>query len=311
MIRSAARIPNQLALQSSRICLRKVIEPTSLSVFSKLNNFSSLRSQHSPLSISHYATSAFANAKPLNHSVPASTSAQSISQTQGERNNSKENQSENEGEESDPDEPPKKATIRERLRFLTRRYGWWALGVYLLASTVDFSLVFLAIHLLGADHIRELEDGVRKYFGMGKREMEDHEVAAWPVPASVVVGGAEEDGSQKNNEKVAGKAVERVQKQKDVSISSSSNDQNDAKKGKRKGDGKDSSTLWTEAVLAYTIHKTLLLPFRVGITAAVTPTFVKYMVRLGWAKNNAAVQQAAQKAKMAKEAAKKAVKKAE
>lgn len=185
-----------------------------------------------------------------------------------------------------------------------------ALGVYLLASSVDFSLVFLAIHLLGADHIRELEDGVRNYFGMGKREMEDHEVAAWPVPASVVVGGAEEDGSQKNNEKVAGKAVERVQKQRDVSLSTTSEGQKDVKKAK-KGDGKDSSTLWTEAVLAYTIHKTLLLPFRVGITAAVTPTFVKYMVRLGWAKNNAAVQQAAHKAKMAKEAAKKAVKKAD
>ncbi|PWN36778.1 uncharacterized protein FA14DRAFT_118180 [Meira miltonrushii] len=255
MIRSAARIPHQLALHSSRIALRKSIEPTSLSVLSRFNTLSSLRSQSAPLSIAHYATSAFANAKPLNHSDSTSTSAQAVSQPQskGQQNNSNESKSENEGEQPDPDEPPKKATIRERLRFLTRRYGWWALGVYLLASTVDFSLVFLAIHLLGADHIRELEDGVRKYFGMGKREMEDHE----------------------------------------------------------KGDGKDSSTLWTEAVLAYTIHKTLLLPFRVGITAAVTPTFVKYMVRLGWAKNNAAVQQAAQKAKMAKEAAKKAVKKAD
>lgn len=311
MIRSAARISHQVALQPSRIALRKTIEPTSLSVLSRVNTLSSLRSQSTPLSIAHYATSAFANAKPLNHSDSTSTSAaQAVSQPQskGQQNNKNENKSEDEGEQPDPDEPPKKASIRERLRFLTRRYGWWALGVYLLASSVDFSLVFLAIHLLGADHIRELENGVRKYFGMGKREMEDHEVAAWPVPASVVVGGAEEDGSQKNNEKVAGKAVERVQKQTDVSVSPSS-DQTDTKK--RKKNGNDSSTLWTEAVLAYTIHKTLLLPFRVGITAAVTPTFVKYMVRLGWAKNNAAVQQATQKAKMAKEAAKKAVQKAD
>ena len=31
---------------------------------------------------------------------------------------------------------------------------------------------------------------------------------------------------------------------------------------------------------------TLLLPFRVMLTAAVTPSFVKQMVRLGWAKPN-------------------------
>lgn len=35
-----------------------------------------------------------------------------------------------------------------------------------------------------------------------------------------------------------------------------------------------SGTLWAEAVLAYTIHKTLLLPFRVMGTGAVTPSFV-------------------------------------
>lgn len=136
--------------------------------------------------------------------------------------------------EPDPDAPPPKATLRERLRFLTRRYGWWALGVYLLASTVDFSLTFLAIHLLGADHIRSLESSLRTKLGLEQR-------AEHP----------------------------------------SSSDPTDGKKG-----GSGSGTLWTEAVLAYTIHKTLLLPVRVAFTAAVTPSFVKWLVKMGWAKAN-------------------------
>jgi hypothetical protein len=199
--------------------------------------------------------------------------------------------------ESDPDEPPKKATIRERLRFLSRRYGWWALGVYLLASLVDFSLTFLAIHMLGADHIRELEDQVRKYIGMGKRELEDHEVAAWPVPAAVIGSSKQgEDSQLDNNAEVARKAAQRVKKQEDIGISTGGKSTSSS--------SSSSSTLWTEALLAYTIHKTLLLPFRVGVTAAITPSFVKYMVRLGWAKNNDAVQKAAHKVKMARDAAK-------
>lgn len=198
--------------------------------------------------------------------------------------------------EGDPDEPPKKATIRERLRFLSRRYGWWALGVYLLASLADFSLTFLAIHMLGADHIRDLEDRVRRYIGMGKRELEDHEVAAWPVP--IAVGGASQGGDSTvaNNSEAARVAAQRVKKQEDVGSSAAGKSSTSS--------SSSSSTLWTEALLAYTIHKTLLLPFRVGVTAAITPSFVKYMVRLGWAKNNDAVQQAAHKVKMARDAAK-------
>ncbi|PWN88684.1 hypothetical protein FA10DRAFT_223224, partial [Acaromyces ingoldii] len=121
---------------------------------------------------------------------------------------------------------PPNSGIRARLRFLMRRYGWWALAVYMLASVFDFSLAFASIHLLGADHIRELEEKVREKVGMGKREMEDEEAAKM---------------------------------------------------------GAGSGTLWTEAVLAYTIHKTLLMPLRLGITAAFTPRFVKWMVKMGWA----------------------------
>ncbi|KDR75419.1 hypothetical protein GALMADRAFT_98890 [Galerina marginata CBS 339.88] len=40
--------------------------------------------------------------------------------------------------------------------------------------------------------------------------------------------------------------------------------------------------LYAMLVLAYTIHKTLFLPVRVGVTAAVTPRLVGWLTRRGW-----------------------------
>nr|CDI53761.1 conserved hypothetical protein [Melanopsichium pennsylvanicum 4] len=129
-------------------------------------------------------------------------------------------------------------------------------GVYLAASTVDFSLIFLAIHLVGADHIRSLEAQLRKSIGLEARHDEP----------------AKEEESRSHTKKSA------------------------------VGGGSSSSTIWTEAVLAYTIHKTLLLPVRVAFTAAVTPSFVKWLVKMGWAKANHQV-----KANMGRKAADKAI----
>jgi hypothetical protein len=41
--------------------------------------------------------------------------------------------------------------------------------------------------------------------------------------------------------------------------------------------------LYAMIVLAYTIHKTLLFPVRVGFTAALTPKFVAWLGHRGWA----------------------------
>lgn len=40
--------------------------------------------------------------------------------------------------------------------------------------------------------------------------------------------------------------------------------------------------LYATIVLAYTIHKTLFLPVRVGLTAALTPKLVGWLGRKGW-----------------------------
>ncbi|KAG8953525.1 hypothetical protein FRC04_002367 [Tulasnella sp. 424] len=41
--------------------------------------------------------------------------------------------------------------------------------------------------------------------------------------------------------------------------------------------------LYAMIVLAYTVHKTLFLPFRVGLTAAFTPKIVNWLASRGWA----------------------------
>ncbi|KIY50179.1 hypothetical protein FISHEDRAFT_7236, partial [Fistulina hepatica ATCC 64428] len=42
-------------------------------------------------------------------------------------------------------------------------------------------------------------------------------------------------------------------------------------------------SLYATIVLAYTIHKTLFLPVRVGLTAALTPPLVRWLRMRGWA----------------------------
>ncbi|TFK75292.1 hypothetical protein BDN72DRAFT_509502 [Pluteus cervinus] len=51
--------------------------------------------------------------------------------------------------------------------------------------------------------------------------------------------------------------------------------------------------LYAMLVLAYTIHKTLFLPVRVGLTAALTPRIVSWLSRRGWA-GSAGTRRAAQ-----------------
>lgn len=54
-----------------------------------------------------------------------------------------------------------------------------------------------------------------------------------------------------------------------------------------------SEGIWAMVVLAYTIHKTVFLPVRVGVTAAVTPRIVSWLRTRGWA-GSAGTKRAAQ-----------------
>lgn len=48
-------------------------------------------------------------------------------------------------------------SLSERLRKLSREYGWAALGVYLTLSALDFPICFAAVQLLGVERIGHFE----------------------------------------------------------------------------------------------------------------------------------------------------------
>ncbi|EIN11372.1 hypothetical protein PUNSTDRAFT_50389 [Punctularia strigosozonata HHB-11173 SS5] len=143
--------------------------------------------------------------------------------------------------ESYPRDLPSDASLGQRLKHLIKAYGWYALGVYIAASTVDFGLTFAAINFLGAEKVSQWAAAAKAY-----------------IKSLLPASSSEEEEAHEAADAAA---------------------QTEAKKSA--GTGKEG--LWAMIVLAYTIHKTVLLPFRVGVTAAVTPKFVGWLAKRGWA----------------------------
>ena len=137
---------------------------------------------------------------------------------------------------SDPQNSlPPNTSLSQRLKHLIKSYGWYALGVYIILSALDFGVAFLGVNLLGAEYVSQVAATVK---GMVADAL--HSRPAEP--------GRDE--------------IESI---------------HDAQtKGGQEG-------LYAMLVLAYTIHKTLFLPVRVGLTAAFTPRLVAWLGKRGWA----------------------------
>lgn len=60
--------------------------------------------------------------------------------------------------------PEPAPSLSQRLKQLSKEYGWTALGVYLGLSLLDFPVCFLAVRLLGTDRIGHYEDVVKQAF---------------------------------------------------------------------------------------------------------------------------------------------------
>ncbi|KAH0827779.1 hypothetical protein J3R83DRAFT_3397 [Lanmaoa asiatica] len=128
---------------------------------------------------------------------------------------------------------PPDATLSQRLKHLVKSYGWYALGVYLVFSALDFSVAFVGIKLLGAEQVSQAAAYVKQVvFGFFHNKP--------PEP-----------GRDETESPAAGN-------------------------GGQEG-------LYAMLVLAYTIHKTLFLPVRVGLTATLTPRIVGWLRARGWA----------------------------
>lgn len=149
---------------------------------------------------------------------------------------------------SGPVAPEPKPSVSNRLRSLIRTQGWSALAIYLILSLADFSLTFLLIYAVGAERVREAEDWTLEALGWRRKDGEMGSVRR-----------AVEGWNPRKHEK---------EKERDVVAR--------VEEGEQSGYG----AIATTAVLAYAIHKTLLLPVRLGMTIAITPRIVRALQ--GW-----------------------------
>ncbi|KAF5386255.1 hypothetical protein D9615_002438 [Tricholomella constricta] len=137
---------------------------------------------------------------------------------------------------TDPLPPlPPDATLSQRLKHLIKSYGWYALGVYIVLSALDFGVAFAGVNLLGAEYVSQLAASVKETV---TSLLHPHP----PEPGFDEIESANAQPGQAGQE-----------------------------------------GLYAMLVLAYTIHKTLFLPVRVGLTAAFTPKIVNWLGRRGWA----------------------------
>ncbi|KAF3388301.1 hypothetical protein F1880_003519 [Penicillium rolfsii] len=149
--------------------------------------------------------------------------------------------------QSNPNPSPKQnggGSLSQRLRTLSREYGWAALGVYLGLSALDFPICFVAVRFIGVERIGYWEHVVVS-------SVKDAFKSVWPQGESGSVEGGDGEGAL-----AKAKADEEERSMEEASI-------------------------WTQLALAYAVHKSLIF-IRVPLTAAVTPKIVKVLRRWGW-----------------------------
>ncbi|KAJ5757872.1 uncharacterized protein N7511_006566 [Penicillium nucicola] len=158
---------------------------------------------------------------------------------------------------------PEKETLSQRLKKLSREYGWSALGVYLALSALDFPFCFAAVRLLGVERIGYWEHIAVEF-------LKDKFKAVWPA---VQTGEGEGDGQGQLE-----KAEERNQEEasKFGLVYAQSKEMTDCGALCLSVAG-----IWTQLALAYAIHKSFIF-IRVPLTAAVTPKVVKTLRGWGW-----------------------------
>ncbi|KAI7904751.1 uncharacterized protein BX663DRAFT_530219 [Cokeromyces recurvatus] len=148
---------------------------------------------------------------------------------------------------------PKQSKLKE----LARKYGMAGIVVYLAVGCVDLGITFGVIQLAGLDKVRAIEKSViNTFYNVGERIGFEKKVDERPV---VVVTDGENNTLL--TAAVANEEIDLI-----------------------KNNNNDTPSFASVFILAYGIHKTLLLPIRLGITAAITPAVVRKLHQMGWAR---------------------------
>jgi N-terminal acetyltransferase 2 len=155
--------------------------------------------------------------------------------------------------------PNQSLSLTARLKALSRDYGWSALGVYIGLTILDFPLCFLAVRLLGTERIGHWEHVIINAFWTVVRipfpDLGRHQRLATAAPTD-------------SHDEPVGETEEKASKLKPVHIW-------------HDFELMGFVAIWTELVLAYAVHKSLIF-FRVPLTAALTPKVVKVLRGWGW-----------------------------
>jgi hypothetical protein len=180
--------------------------------------------------------------------------------------------------------PEPAPSLSQRLRKLSREYGWSALGVYFALSALDFPFCFMAVRLLGTERIGRWEhavigafwDVVRIAFPEFVQERQAAHAtqhAADPVATLESSESAEREGSVGWSSGIAQAQAENVGTNASMYLIHCPD-----------GNKRDLTFwlgIWTQLALAYAIHKSFIF-IRVPITAAITPKVVKTLRGWGW-----------------------------
>lgn len=156
------------------------------------------------------------------------------------------------------EKPQEKLSLGQRLKKLSKEYGWSAVGVYLALSVLDFPFCFLLVRIVGTDTIGKIEhyvvESVKHWVPESVRDAAHR---YWSSLKSVETEKLGDDGISEKVE-MAGWGVEEASER-----------------------NKEEASLATQLALAYAIHKSFIF-IRVPLTAAVTPKVVKVLRSWGW-----------------------------
>ncbi|KAK4496461.1 hypothetical protein PRZ48_012441 [Zasmidium cellare] len=146
----------------------------------------------------------------------------------------------------------KSLSLSERMKEMSRKYGWIVVGIYLGLSVLDFPFCFLAVRWFGTERIAEIEHTIiDSFWGIVEKAVPSLKERREQKEAADAIVAAEEAARE------GGEAVVK-----------------DAKKH-------EDASIWTQLLLAYGVHKSLLF-FRIPVTLAITPKVVKTLRSWGW-----------------------------
>lgn len=169
--------------------------------------------------------------------------------------------------------PEPAPSVSQRLKKLSREYGWTALAVYLGLSLIDFPICFIAVRLLGTDRIGHYEEVLKNALwsvvrvvlpNAGKKPVE--EGADEDIAEATAREGYVEAGRVVGHNGGADACTNSLSLSIAFSIHSLLT---------------TPTAIWTQLGLAYLVHKSLIF-FRVPLTAAVLPKVVKTLRSWGY-----------------------------